>query len=469
MENKILSVGIDIGTSTTQVIFSEIAIKNTAGSFSVPRVEIIDKKIVYYSKIYFTPLLSSRVIDLEKLKVIISKEYENAKVKKEDIVTGAVIITGETARKENAKLVLESLSDYSGDFVVATAGADLESILAGYGSGAAAISGKDKSCVLNFDIGGGTTNASVFSSGKLIDAYGINIGGRLIKFNSDGTICYVSEKIKKIIETANLKLCENTIPDFRAIKKLTDIFASILYKITAGNELSKLEEELFIEHGFSKNEIQQVTFSGGVAECIYSDVSVNNLYDCKAYADIGPLLGQSIKLLFNDKRIKVREPLEKIRATVIGAGAHSIKLSGSTIIFDDAVLPKKNMPIAKLFEQDEENYSLIKQKMEEKQKIYGDEEAAFFMKGPKNPSYSLVKEIAKQISEFYKGKTRPVVFLVENDFAKALGQTIEMFKGADGNTICIDSVHVREGDYIDIGNSIGDIVPVVVKTLIFKN
>lgn len=469
MENKILSVGIDIGTSTTQVIFSEITINNTAGSFSVPKIEITGKKIVYYSEVYFTPLLTSQIIDLEKLKVIILKEYTKANVKKEDIGTGAIIITGETARKENAKLVLENLSDYSGDFVVATAGADLESILAGYGSGAASISEKDKNCVLNFDIGGGTTNASVFSYGKLIDAYGINIGGRLVKFDDDETICYISEKIKKIIVEHNLKISIGTVPEFTEIKKLTDIFAEILYKITKEVNLSTLEQELFIEHGFRKNKIQQVTFSGGVAECIYTDAQVNNLKECSVYGDIGPLLGKSIRLLFKKKEIEVREPLEKIRATVIGAGAHSIKLSGSTIIFDNAVLPKKNMPIAKLFERDEEDYKLIKQKMEEKQKIYGDEEAAFFMTGPKDPSYSLVKKIAKQIVEFYKGKDRTVVFLVENDFAKALGQTIEILRGAQGNTVCIDSIHVQEGDYIDIGNSIGDIVPVVVKTLIFKN
>lgn len=469
MESKILSVGIDIGTSTTQVIFSEITIKNIAGSFSVPQVEITEKKIVYYSEVYFTPLLSSQVIDFEKLKVIVSKEYKNAKVEKEDIATGAIIITGETARKENSKLVLESMADYAGDFVVATAGADLESILAGFGAGAAAISEYDKNCVLNFDIGGGTTNASVFNHGKLIDAYGIDIGGRLIRFNADGIISYISEKIEKLIRKYSFKIRIGSIPQFEEIKKLTELFAEILYKIIVGSKLDISEQELFIEHGFENNKIDQVTFSGGVAECIYTDALVNNIKECSIYGDIGPLLGQSIRLLFKEKEIKMREPAEKIRATVIGAGAHSIKLSGSTIIFDNSVLPKKNMPIAKLFESDEEDYNLIKQAMEEKQKIYGDEELAFFMKGPKNPSYSLVKEIAKQIVQFYKGKDRTIVFLVENDFAKALGQTIEVIKGVNGNTVCIDGVYVQEGDYIDIGNSIGDIVPVVVKTLIFKN
>ena len=43
MKEKILSVGIDIGTSTTQVIFSRFTIENTSGEYMVPRIEITNK------------------------------------------------------------------------------------------------------------------------------------------------------------------------------------------------------------------------------------------------------------------------------------------------------------------------------------------------------------------------------------------------------------------------------------------
>lgn len=465
---KILSVGIDIGTSTTQVIFSKITLKNTAGSFSIPRVEITEKKIIYRGKIYFTPLLSNQIINLEELKNIISLEYKNANIKKEDITTGAIIITGESSCKENSKPVLEALSDYAGDFVVATAGADLESILAGNGSGAASLSEEEKSCTVNFDIGGGTTNAAVFKFGKCIDAYGLNIGGRLIKFDVSGKVSYISDKLEKIIAENNINIVLSEIPNFYELKKLTDFLAEILYKLSCEIPLSTLENNLFIEHSSKENHINQITFSGGVAECVYNNEIIDSFDKCRKFGDIGPLLGQSLRLLFEEKGLDLREPKEKIRATVIGAGSHSVKLSGSTIIFDDSVLPKKNIPIVRLFETEDEDYSTIKELMVEKQKIYGNDEVAFFLKGPKTPSYSLIKEIAGQIVEFYEGKNRPILFLVENDFAKALGQTIEMFRGKTGNTICIDSVKVETGDYIDIGNSIGDIVPVAVKTLIFK-
>ena len=136
MTEEILSVGIDIGTSTLQLIFSKIYIENRGSSFTVPQIKIIGKEVIYRSEIYETPLISETVIDTKNVKKIIENEYKKANIKYEDVSTGAVIITGDTARKENAKEVLETLSGMAGDFVVATAGPDLESIIAGKGSGA---------------------------------------------------------------------------------------------------------------------------------------------------------------------------------------------------------------------------------------------------------------------------------------------------------------------------------------------
>ena len=128
MRQEIKSIGIDIGTSTTQLVFSRIVVENVAGSYNVPRVSIVDKEVIYRSKIYFTPLRSATEIDAEAVKKIVKDEYESAGMTPADLSTGAVIITGETARKQNANEVLEALSDFAGDFVVATAGPDLESV-----------------------------------------------------------------------------------------------------------------------------------------------------------------------------------------------------------------------------------------------------------------------------------------------------------------------------------------------------
>ena len=197
MKEQILSVGIDIGTSTTQLIFSRLTIVNLASSYTVPRISIVDKEVIYRSSIYFTPLKSQTEIDAEKVREIIRKEYEKAGMKPENLKTGAVIITGETARKQNANSVLETLSDMAGDFVVATAGPDLESVLSGRGAGADRISEEKREVVVNIDIGGGTSNLAFFQKGAVRGTSCLDIGGRLIKVEN-GVITYVFPTIKEL-------------------------------------------------------------------------------------------------------------------------------------------------------------------------------------------------------------------------------------------------------------------------------
>jgi ethanolamine utilization protein EutA len=178
MNEVLLSVGIDLGTTTTQIVFSQIEIENEATVFTVPRIKIVDKKIVYRGGIHFTPLLDRTTIDIQKVRVIIEEEYRKAHVTPSEVKLGAVIITGETARKENSEAAINTLSGLAGDFVVATAGSDLESILAGRGAGTAEMS-KDfwDKALVNLDIGGGTTNIAVFKAGAPVDTSCLDIGG----------------------------------------------------------------------------------------------------------------------------------------------------------------------------------------------------------------------------------------------------------------------------------------------------
>lgn len=165
-ESTILSVGIDIGTSTTQVIFSRLTFKNSAGYFAVPHIAIVDKEVVYKSGIYTTPLENRVMIDGVRVREIVAGEFQKAGYRPEDTQTGAVIITGESARKENSEIVLQELSDFAGEFVVSTAGPDLEAIIAGKGSGARQYSVEHQCRVANLDIGGGTTNLVLLTRGK---------------------------------------------------------------------------------------------------------------------------------------------------------------------------------------------------------------------------------------------------------------------------------------------------------------
>lgn len=182
---QILSVGIDIGTSTTQLVFSRIEMDNTAGYFTAPRIAITGKEILYKSQVYFTPLKTQTLIDADAVREIVAQEFRNAGYSPADTQTGAVIITGESARKENSASVLQALSDFAGEFVVSTAGPDLESIIAGKGSGAWQYSIDNDCTVVNLDIGGGTSNIVFFNAGDTQGKICLDVGGRLIRLGTD--------------------------------------------------------------------------------------------------------------------------------------------------------------------------------------------------------------------------------------------------------------------------------------------
>ncbi|MDP4171943.1 MAG: ethanolamine ammonia-lyase reactivating factor EutA, partial [Bacillota bacterium] len=225
---EIISAGIDIGTSTTKIVISKFTLMNMAGGAHMPRIEIINKDIIYRSPIFPTPLVTSTIVDIEAVDELVRLEYIKAGIRPEDIKTGAVIITGETATKKNAEEMIHHLSDYAGEFIVATAGADLEAIIAAKGSGAYEFSKISRSRVIaNIDIGGGTANVAVYKAGKLCGTCTLHIGGRLIRF-SDDKIGKISEPIKNLLHEWKSDLKEGRTFSLTEIESITDYMAQVI-------------------------------------------------------------------------------------------------------------------------------------------------------------------------------------------------------------------------------------------------
>lgn len=451
MCKRLCSVGLDVGTTTTQLVVSELAVENRASGFAVPEMAITDRKLRYCSNVYFTPLLGHDKVDGERIRRILEKEYTRAGITPETVDTGAVIITGETSRKENARQVLDALAELAGNFVVATAGPHLESVLAARGSGAVAYSEKTGKRVLHMDIGGGTSNLALVEKGKILHTGCLNVGGRLIK-TEEGRITYLSPVLAALTP---LQVGETLT------REKADAVAELLVQgleMAAGlREQDGRWEKLVTREAPGTEPIEGgavISFSGGVAQCLEKDFPDN------AFGDIGPALGRAIR---GSRLCKGAYILgeQTIRATVIGAGCHSAQLSGSTVFCRGAALPVKNLPAVILTEAEQRDAAAIRRKLAEQEDI-----AVLAMPGIPSPSYGQVQTLARAVLEGVG--QRPVYICLEADMAKALGNCLCLQLPQDRPCLCIDRVKLTGEAFLDIGQPVGPAFPVVVKTLILS-
>ncbi len=441
---KLRSVGLDVGTSTTQLIVSELVAENKGSSFSVPEMVIGQRQVVYESPVHFTPLLDADYVDGERLRQIVEAEYKNAGICPQDVDAGAIIITGETARKENARRVLEALEAYAGEFVVATAGPDLESVLAAKGAEADAYSLETGKRVLHLDIGGGTSNLALIEDGKIRKTGCLNVGGRLIKLDENGFILYVSPVLQGIFsgevgDKANRTqleaLCQTLTEALEMAAGLRQPTELLQQLTTAESSAQGLEGAAVF------------SFSGGVADCIGQDS------EPFAFGDLGPLLGRAIwasRLCAGDYRLGT----QTIRATVIGAGCHSAQLSGSTVYHRGVQFPVKNLPVLEIDGMDGAEIAAAMR--------HYDDPPVLALPGPSSPSYAQVAQLAQALAAL----PGPKWIALQSDFAKALGHALAL--RTEDPILCIDRVKLENGSYLDVGAPVGSALPVVIKTLILK-
>lgn len=455
MGERLRSVGLDVGTTTTQLILSELQVENRASGFAVPAMEITDRTVLYQSPILMTPIQGS-LVDGAAIRTWVQEQYAQAGIEKNQVDTGALIITGETSRKENAAAVLHEISSFAGDFVVATAGPHLESVLAAKGAGADTYSEQTGKTVLHMDIGGGTSNLALIEDGSIVRTGCLNVGGRLLKFHSTGRITYVSPVL--------LPISSLRVGDTPTQKELEDLCQTLCWALEMAAGLRKrtdlLEKLATGEAGepFCYTGEAVFSFSGGVADCIEEQ------HDSLAFGDIGPLLGQAIK---NSRLCKgaYRLGTQTIRATVIGAGCHSARLSGSTVWVQKARLPLKNLPVAAFTkaQQDSEDFPrLIARALSETD----EPNCVIAIPGYRAPGYEQVRTLAEKL---HRGiGQHDALVCVQSDMAKALGQCLSLLRpGAP--CLCMDRLQLTEDCYLDVGTPVGPALPVVIKTLILSN
>src|SRR5215216_1253559 len=471
----LLSVGVDVGTTTTQIIFSRLNLKDVSRAGQIPRIDITDRKVIYQSPIVFTPLIDFETIDADKLNGIVRREYEAAGVEPSQVETGAVIITGETAKKKNADEILRALSGLAGEFVVSVAGPNVESLIAGKGAGASEYSLKNYATVTNVDIGGGSANSATFRAGNLIGAAAMNYGGRILEIeNSAGRVRHIADPARHVLDDIGLRLEIGDAPSLEDLRRFTDRMADLTVELIEGAS-SPLAQKIYLTPPVGTSGRDSILmFSGGIGHYYYNPITIDSVRDATRHDDVGPLLAESLRNHPVLGTNMIIPPAETVRATVLGASTQTVTLSGSTIWAESEILPLKNVPVTRpILPMSLEPASVSRSITEAVARWdvnLATDPFAIALELEKALDYASLTQLATGLKDFANTmpSDRPLIAIIERDYAQALGQTVKGL-APSRSLLVIDQVGLTEGDYIDIGTPLmdGRVVPLSVKTLIF--
>ena len=481
VENKvdylnILSVGIDIGSSTSHLIFSRLTLKRETSFFNLSnRFFLVNREIIYEGNIIFTPLIDRYTIDIEAVIKFCEEEYKKAGITPKMVDTGAVIVTGETAKKQNAAEIVRRLSSESGKFVSASAGPNFESVLGAMGSGTVDLSSKKQNTILNIDVGGGTSNLAISSKGIVLSTSCINVGGRLLGIDENFKIWRIDGPTEVVMQELNMNYKIDDIIPEEEVRTIAREYAKALLEVMRGPAISKVAKALMMTEDLDFSvPIDEISFSGGVAEMIY------NRNKGKTYNDIGEYLAEEIKNGFDEFNLPLIEPENKIRATVIGAGSFSLSVSGSTCFYDENIkLPLENIPVITVNIDLMKDFSLKKEILKDKIDLAlknfdlkeGEDPFALYFKSLINPNKLTIfaEEIEKALPNSVANK-KLILIILGFDGAKMLGITIKRETSIKNNLFCLDELDLEAGDWIDIGAPLkdGEAFPVTIKSLVFN-
>lgn len=473
---SLTSVGIDIGSSTSHLIFSRLILRRQGIALS-SRFVVVKREILHESPILLTPYVDKTTIDTQKLDAFIQDAYRRAGLTPKDIDTGALIVTGEAAKKKNAEAIAALFSAQAGKFVCATAGHNLEAILAAYGSGAvqmAANEGGDFT-VMNVDVGGGTSKIAIVKRAQVIDTAALEVGARLLAMDESGVINRLEDACLRIGEAAGVSLKLGGSVAEADKEKMARVLGECLFEVLRRGSLSPLTQKLMLTPGVTyKDRIHAVMFSGGVSEYIYGKETRN-------LGDLGNQVGREVRELLRKEGWRLEQPEVRIRATVIGASQYTVQVSGNTIYLSHPdILPLRNLQVItpKILQQEPlvaaQVSSAVEQSLQRFDITDGERAVALAIHWELGPSYPLIRTLAEGVAGAMKvhvDRGQPLVLVFDADIAKLVGNILEKELLPGCGIISIDGVDLTDFDFIDIGEELPDAkaVPVVIKSLIFRH
>jgi ethanolamine utilization protein EutA (predicted chaperonin) len=468
-EIVILTVGVDIGSSTSHLVFSRIVLERLDSRYVVSARETF-----YQSDILLTPYCGAEEIDAQALGAFIEREYRNADIDPDEIDTGALILTGVAVRRRNARAIGELFARQAGKMVALSAGDSLETVLAAHGSGAVARSLREQASVMNVDVGGGTSKIAICRDGEVSELTALDVGARLICFDAEGCITRIEEAGFRFGAEVGVKLALGGKLAENARRALAARMADRLFEAMQGGMPSAGGAPLLRLDPLSASAaIEQVTFSGGVAEYIYGREQTD-------FGDLGSLLAQEICARLQRWDLPLAPASEGIRATVIGASQYTTQVSGSTIYVSPLdALPLRNVPVIAPFSAlDAEAIDAgavaraIRGILQRLDLAGGDMPVALFVPWRGSATFARLDDFCRGVVEGLASvlaRGHPLVLAGDGDVGGLIGIHLREDLRLANPIVSVDGLELKAFDYIDVGTMLPNsgAVPVVIKSLIF--
>ena len=468
-EFDLTSVGVDIGSSTSHLVFSRLHME-CIGS----RYKIVKREIIAESDILLTPYVNGEVIDSDALGRFIEASYAKANLKRDAIDTGALILTGVAVRRSNARAIADLFAAEAGKFVAVSAGDGLETTMAAHGSGAVGLSAQIDGVVMNIDIGGGTSKIAICEKGHVLEVTAIDVGARLLAMDSDGKIVRIEEAARTYAKEADIKIDFGLTPSAADLDAIVACMTARLMEVVALRDMTPEGQALLRLPALTyRGKIDAVTFSGGVSEFIYNKAATG-------FGDLGALVAKAVRKEIDALGIAVHEPAATIRATVIGASQYTVQVSGNTIFINPTTaVPVRNVPVIAPeidFAGEEIDpaavAAAINTSLTRLDLAHGHDPVALSFKWNGSATFRRLDDFCKGVHEGLRehlAKDHPLIMVNDSDIGGLLGLHLTEEMRLECPVISIDGIELKEFDYIDIGELIpsSGAVPVVIKSLVF--
>ena len=467
------TVGIDIGSSTSHLLFARVTLQRRSQGLS-SRFVVTGREVVWRSPIMLTPFLPDGSIDAGRLGTFIHDAYHEAGYERGDIDSGAVILTGEAIKRNNARAIDELFAGEAGRFVCATAGHKLESTLAAHGSGAVKLSRDRGECVLHMDVGGGTTKLALINNGRILAVSAFAVGGRLLATDESGNWSRVDEAARMTADDLGLKTDANSLADTEVRRRIARRLAAVAVDYIRGGPLDKLGMLLQLTEMLPRGVAPTaLSFSGGVSEYILGR-------EDKDYGDIAKMLAAELLSQLDGRvDLQIVDPGQGIRATVIGASQFTVQVSGKTIYLPDrAALPVHNVPVVHLdldLSGDIDPLAVAEaiQAGMKRMDLTPDSRMAVAFTWQGDPEFRRLEALGQGIlrAVVMNGRREaPLLLMIDGDVGRTLGHLLKAELELPGSLISVDGVKLEELDFVDVGELINPpgVVPVVIKSLLFS-